>query len=100
MGASTFVNVVRRRNAKNIRDAFRSEVERSRIESGRSYSGEIGMKSEFKIVSHSCTSLKEASDKADELLEQDRFSDKWGPAFVLEVPGDDGGWVFFGGAPS
>lgn len=103
MGANTFVNSVKRsKDVTDAKTAFKLEVERSQYESGRSYSGEIGMKREFKRVSHSCKTLGEAYDHAEDLMDKrdDLYGDKWGPAFMLEVEGPDGGWVFFGWAPS
>lgn len=102
MGACTFVNVVNRKNAKDAKDAFKKEVEQSQYDHGRSYSGEIGMKHDFvRAKTKTCSTLKEACDEADRLVEDDeRYSDKWGPAFLIEVEGDEGGWVFFGWASS
>ena len=103
MGACSFVNAVKRKDAKSVKEAFKQEVERSQYESGRSYSGEIGMKHDFVRARNAkeCKTLREAIDEADRLIDEHGNSmDKWGPAFFIEVEGDEGGWVFFGFASS
>lgn len=101
MGACFFINVVKRKSAKDANDAFKKEVAQSQYESGHSYSGEIGMKRDFvRAKTKRCSTLNEACDEADRLVEDERYSDKWGPAFLIEVDGNEGGWVFFGWASS
>lgn len=104
MGACTFINSARRKNHKDAASAFQSLVSQSQYESGRSYSGEIGMKSSFKraVTARSCASMQAAIEEAERLLDEeaDRYFDKWGPAYSIEVEGPEGGWVFFGWASS
>lgn len=104
MGAQTFVNTARRRNYADRQTAFDTLVEDSREESGRSYSGEIGMKTSVKTATtaKACATLGEACEEAERLLgeEDAKYGDKWGPAWSIEVDGPEGGWVFFGWASS
>lgn len=103
MGASTFVEVVKRERGLDLRRAFLERAEESRIEAGRSYSGEIGMKHEVKraLEARPCGSLDAARAEAERLLELGgRYTDKWGPCWAIEVSGEQGGWVLFGTAPS
>jgi hypothetical protein len=62
------------------------------------------MKREFSHArtAKKCVTLQEACDEADRLIENEdsRYGDKWGPAFYIEVEGEQGGWVFFGWAAS
>ena len=95
MGASSFSNSGKGKTAQEV---FTRLVEDSRYESGHSYSGEIGMKSSFKMVT-----LPEGmtiDDFVDKCFEDDsHFSqDKWGPAACVKVA--DGHWLFFGWASS
>jgi hypothetical protein len=101
MGACSFINIVRRKYAKDAEDAFRKEVERSQYESGRLYSGEIGMKHGFVRArgAKTVTTLDEAYREAERLINHEEL-DKWGPAWMIEVEGPEGGWVFFGLAAS
>jgi hypothetical protein len=104
MGASTFVEEVKRERGLDLRRAFMERAEESRYESGRSYSGEIGMKHEVKLAptARPCSTLAEARTEADRLLEEkhENYRGKWGPCWAIEVPGEQGGWVFFGWAVS
>ncbi len=103
MGASTFINCVRKNEEiKTAAQAFLQESQRSRHESGHSYSGEIGMKHDLLRARHvPCATMKEGRDLACRLLEDsDEYGDKYGPAFYVEVIGEEVGWVFFGWAPS
>lgn len=99
MGANTFVVV---QSGKTAADAFREAVDRSRHESGHSYSGEIGMKHGFKMVEpkHDGT-IKGACAQAESLLDNDEHfsNDKWGVAGCIPVT-KEGVFVFFGTAAS
>lgn len=93
MGASTFMNVGEGKTAK---DAFRALVERSRCEDGASYSGCVGTKSSFVMIS--CPDGKNPRELAEELIEggDRRVADKYGPAGCLKL--EEGRWLFFGWA--
>lgn len=94
MGASTFSHVGRGTTAK---DAFRELVGQSRDEDGDEYSGGIGMKHDFVMVS--CPNGKDPNEHAEALLESDeRIGDKHGPAGCIKL--EEGKWLFFGWASS
>jgi hypothetical protein len=106
VGAMDFVNVVRRKGPTDtMKAAFERTAENSRYESGHSYSGEIGMKRSVKVApsANDCLSLEAARAEARRLMdeEEDHYCEKHDDhAWAIEVPGEDGGWVFFGLAPS
>lgn len=94
MGASTFITTSEQNDPQV---AFSELVQQAKFEYGfGGYSGSIGEKDSFLVASHSSRSLDDAVALADRLLDDDRFSDKWGPAGAL--PLQDGGWLFFGWA--
>lgn len=102
MGANTFSESS---NLSNVADAFRELTERSRYESGASYSGEIGMKSEYVVIQRTPMLPADASALAERLIDSadSRVDDKYGPAGAIPL-GTDGktitGWLFFGWASS
>jgi hypothetical protein len=77
-GASSFYNFGEGTNPQNI---FKELVRRSQVESGTSYSGEIGMKSSFDIVSKPMD-RKSAEVLAEKMIDK---TDKYGPAFAIPV---------------
>lgn len=95
MGASTFINVGEGKSAK---DAFRALLERSRCEDGTSYSGCVGMKSSFVMIS--CPAGKNPRELADELIEggDRRVADKHGPAGCIKL--EEGRGCSSGGRPT
>lgn len=72
----------------DIRDAFASAREQARAEHGsRGYTGSIAEKDDYRVLSEVPTFRSEAERTATRLLESDdeRVSDKWGPAGALPV---------------
>ena len=104
MGASTFVEEVRQERGTTLETAFEDRAERSRREDGRSYSGEIGMKHEVRLVPCAVETFEAARREASRLLaEGGRYADRDGPCWAIAVPARGArlaGWVFFGMARS
>lgn len=100
MGACEFVTVGKGKTAK---DAFHKAVEYDQHENGHSaYSGSIGQKYEYKMVSgFSPKTVKEGYALAEKLLNEDdeTYGDKWGPCHCIPVEGTDA-FIFFGWAAS
>lgn len=111
MGAATFTNIGRGINA---RAAFNSVTQEAQHEHGHGgYSGSIAEKGSFVIIPdsevkeiirnvdhHNKSSLKDLALAAANFLmdnDDDRISDKWGPAGCIKVK--DGEYLFFGWAP-
>lgn len=103
MGANTFINS---RYGKTAKEAFSMAVADSQYESGHSYSGAIGMKSEFVMLGK-----VETDDEAHAIANKhlgDNSSpvdDKWGPAGCVEItkpqhPENGKLFLFFGWASS
>jgi hypothetical protein len=102
MGASEFFSYV---SGKTAKDAFSIAVEEARYESGHGgYTGTIAEKSSFTVIGDVFESKAAASEYADELISNDdnRISDKWGPAGCLRYKNKDGevNFLFFGYASS
>lgn len=95
MGANTFMNTG---DGKTAKEAFSALVEQSRHEDGHSYSGCIGMKSSFVMIT--VPDGITPRDHADRLLDEDdrRIVDTDGPAGCVSV--GEGRWLFFGWARS
>jgi hypothetical protein len=95
MGACDFQNVG---HGETAQKAFDKLVASSRYSSGHEYSGEIGMKDEFVMIS--LPEGREPEEYAGSLLDSDdeRVADKWGPAGCIAL--GDGKWLFFGWASS
>lgn len=93
MGACTFINI---ESGPTMREAFDKAASRARFEHGHSYSGSIGEKTSVELARALETPRDEAMRLADELLDSERFSDKWGPAGAIRLEGDQ--WLFFGWA--
>lgn len=94
MGACDFYS---RAKGKTPEEAFWRAVEEARWEYGNGgYSGTIAEKSEFQIIT--VPDGQSAASYASELLDEDdeRISDKWGPAGCLKVK--DGEYLFVGWA--
>lgn len=107
MGASDFFVQAKRKDYKTVQEAFTACVEDARYEYGHGgYTGTIAEKSSFKRITSQV--IKKASETEDpvtwenvdaiasDILDMDPYSDKWGPCWVIEVEGEDGGWLFFG----
>lgn len=103
MGACDF-SVRAKRNGETLNEAFLRTVQEARRENGYGgYSGTIAEKHVCKPVELSVkiTTWAEAEAEAARLMrDTEKYSDKWGPCWSIHVPGADGGWVFFGVAPS
>lgn len=94
MGADTFSTIG---NGKTAKEAFADAVETARFNHGHAgYTGTIAEKSAFTLIEAPAT--ESARDFADSLLDADdeRVSDKWGPAGCIKLGGDE--WLFFGWA--
>lgn len=83
MGGNTFMITGKGSNADQ---AFRQVTEQDRYENGHSYSGGIGMKSDFVRIA-TVDSFDAAYDMAYQLIDagDPRIDDKWGPAGCIEV---------------
>jgi hypothetical protein len=96
MGATSFVT---RAAGSSAQAAFASSVEQAQCEHGDcGYTGTIAEKTSFVLVGRA-KSLSEARDRAYQLIDEGRISDKWGPASCIEIEGTDE-FVFFGWASS
>jgi len=95
MGASNFSNGGKGKTAQEV---FTRLVDDSRHEFGHSYSGEIGMKSSFKMVT--VPEGMTVDDFIDQCFEDENHicQDKYGPAACVKV--SEGHWIFFGYASS
>ncbi len=96
MGASPFITVAHGATAQK---AFNEAVESASYEEGHGgYTGSIAEKSSF--VSIPLPKGIKPNEEANRLIDEDddRISDKWGPAGVFELGKDR--WLFFGWAPS
>jgi hypothetical protein len=106
MGACTFIDVARGKNAK---DAFRGLVDHARYMNGHGgYTGTVAEKDSYVTIHPKRTieTRDDAIDYADQLIDEDdyRISDKWGPAGCIEVPDSEKDgikeFIFFGWASS
>ena len=101
MGAEVFMASA---FGKDINEAFRNAVSNAQHESGHGgYSGTIAEKARFVFIDYD-KERQEGESKRDfiyRLIEQDdeRISDKWGPAGCI-VGKTDGHFIFFGWASS
>lgn len=92
MGATNFQTTA---EGKTAAEAFRAARERALYDYGhRGYTGTIAEKHEFVMVSPLPLPRPEAEALANELMDDDRISDKRGPAGA--IPLDEGGYLFFG----
>jgi len=101
MGACTFYSVAQRSDF-DAPTAFQELCNEDRYENGHSYSGGIGMKTSFLKIGTAQT-LDEAYAMARDLIhnQDPRVDDKWGPAGMIEITGDDQAkFLFFGWASS
>lgn len=100
MGGCTFHNYATRERYPTPEQAFDGLTADSRYESGHSYSGEIGMKHDFRHIA-TVETREEATALANKLIEDSdpRIDDKWGPAGCITVQ-EPPGWLFFGWASS
>lgn len=101
MGASVFMDYG---SGKTAKEAFNALVEDARYTNGHGgYTGTIAEKDEFKILTDKIfESQSDAEDYANSLIEKDdeRVSDKWGPAGCLKYKTKSGNinYLFFGWA--
>jgi hypothetical protein len=96
MGAMTFWHKAR---GKTALEAFRSAVEEAEYDYGHSgYTGTIAEKNEFTLIP--VPSNMDPEEYAQELMDLDdeRISDKWGPAGCVDLGKDQ--YLFFGWASS
>jgi hypothetical protein len=95
MGANTFGNTGK---GKTAAEAFKALVDSDRHENGHSYSGSIGMKNRFVMIT--VPTGQDPYDYANTLLDNGdrRVDDKFGPAGCVQVKPDE--WYFFGWASS
>mgnify|MGYP000297748169 CR=1 FL=1 len=95
MGASPFITVAHGATAQK---AFNEAVESASFEEGHGgYTGSIAEKNSF--VSIPLPKDTKPYEEANRLIDEDeRISDKWGPAGVFELGKDR--WLFFGWASS
>lgn len=93
MGACTFMTTGR---GKTAAEAFSTACEDDRHQNGASYSGGIGMKRSFTMIT-APAGIK-PSEYANKLLDDDdrRVKDKWGPAGCIKLA--EGEYLFFGWA--
>lgn len=107
MGACDFSVRVKRADSPTMSHAFMRATSEAHREHGHSgYSGTIGTKGLCKPVPEYKLDMKiatwaEAEKEAARLMRHNHeIYDKWGLCWAIEVPGLDGGWLFFGVAPS
>jgi hypothetical protein len=96
MGASPFITIA---HGSTVQQAFNEAVEEACHEHGHGgYTGSIAEKSSFVRIPlpKDTKPHVEANRLIDE--DDDRISDKWGPAGVFEL--GKGRWMFFGWASS
>lgn len=100
MGADTFIQV---QTGKNANAAFNDAVERAAYEHGHAgYTGTLAEKDSFVMIPLPKKGKKDlvarAEAYANELInkDDDRISDKWGPAGCIKAGKDK--YVFFGWA--
>lgn len=102
MGASTFNEFHKAKDDKDTaKKAFSRAVKEAQYDFGHGgYTGSIAEKGTFKTIG-TVKTTREGYDLADKLIEEDddRISDKWGPAGCIEVE-EPRGWIFFGWASS
>jgi hypothetical protein len=103
MGAQTFTAFAEGKTAK---EAFSRVVDQAQYDYGHSgYTGTIAEKTSFVII-QDCQTREDAYAKARELMDDDddRISDKWGPAGAIRIPKTkkdaSAGYLFFGWASS
>lgn len=101
MGAQDFDCYVKGKTAEG---AFRDAVDQALYYYGhRGYTGSIAEKHDYVVVGKVKT-YAEAEAMARKLMDDndDRITDKWGPAGCIEVLDDEGerGFLFFGWASS
>lgn len=103
MGAETFTQFGR---GATLDAAFRDAVKEAQYQHGHGgYTGTLAEKSECVEIPPPVESQADAVARAYALLEadDDRISDKWGPAGAVRVLSDAHGqqlWLFFGWASS
>lgn len=103
MGAQVFTEF---RQGLDAAAAFRAAVEQAGWDYGHAgYSGTIAEKGDFVLIPSGPLRMREAEALALKLVEEDdeRITDKWGPAGALQVSDEmrrPCGWLFFGWASS
>ena len=83
-------------------EAFENLADNDRYENGHMYSGGIGMKHGFRVVT-TVDTLKEARDMAQRELDEgeSQYCDKWEQnAACIVIRQGDVGFLFWGAAPS
>ena len=79
MGATNLSIIIRAKDQNEFRKKFNQMCERSRDESGSSYSGEWGMKDNVKIVTSKFTDINAIVEELEEK------ADKWGDALAVKL---------------
>lgn len=97
MGARYDEALLRGTTKDELREEFRKVVERSRYESGHSYSGELGMKDS--LYFEESVVYENFNDAYNALVDHRIASDKWDPRAVA-VPLKDGRWFVLALCPS
>ncbi len=102
MGAEAFII---KSHGKTAKEAFKLAVETALYDRGHSgYTGSIAEKDKFIMISNEeFESYVDAENYANNLIDEDdnRISDKWGPAGCLKYKGKSGiNYLFFGWASS
>jgi hypothetical protein len=88
-----------RSKGKTAREAFQAAVQQAQYDYGHAgYTGTIAEKDRFTEVPIPPEFKDRPGDFVRKLEEEDRFSDKWGPAGCVRVA--EGEYVFFGWASS
>lgn len=100
MGASVFFSTA---NGSSAKEAFRIACDEAAYEYGHGgYTGTIAEKNDYVMCSETTfASYKDASEFANKLIDNDddRVSDKWGPAGCVKfTSGNNTKYLFFGWA--
>ncbi|WP_032381021.1 hypothetical protein [Rhodococcoides fascians] len=98
MGATDFSSIAA---GKTSREAFEAAKASALHQYGHGgYTGTLAEKDDFIVIPTPPLTSSDAADLAEELIanDDDRISDKWGPAGAIAVEG--GQWLFFGFASS
>lgn len=103
MGAEYFDHFVN--GIEDLDKAYHTAVEEAEYDYGHSgYTGtiaETGGAKNLGDTPQSVKTLTEARTRADELIDDERIEDKWGPCGALRVKDEAyDGWLFFGWASS
>jgi hypothetical protein len=98
VGSETFFT---KSHAKSPKAAFEKAVKEAKRDYGHAgYTGTIAEKDSYQMVSYVSSTMSEAQQLADSLIDTPPYSDKWGPAGCLRVSDDPKIYFFFGWASS